>query len=277
LINILLLLFFVTDKIIYLPSGLFFKHFMRKISIAFLAGSIAICLSVSCKLTYQPQSVQFKDYRLNQNSKQDSSVITLIRPYADSVNKSMNAVVAVSEMELEKKQPEGTLGNILADAMLSMAEKSYATHVDAAFINYGGIRLPSIPAGNITLGKIFELAPFDNLLILQKISGKTLQEFLDHIAGRKGWPCAGITMQIKDKKAVNVMIGGKPINESATYTIANNDYVANGGDDCVMLKPIPQVSNGYLFRDAVIDYFTQYTREGKKISVKIENRVTNAE
>jgi 2',3'-cyclic-nucleotide 2'-phosphodiesterase (5'-nucleotidase family) len=189
----------------------------------------------------------------------------------------MSDVVAVSDMELEKKQPEGTLGNILADAMLAMAQKKYDTHVDAAFINYGGIRLPSVPAGNISRGKIFELAPFDNLLILQKVSGKVLQEFLDHVSDRKGWPCAGISMQIKDKKAINIMIGGKPLDESATYIIANNDYVANGGDDCTMLKTIPQISNGYLFRDAVIDYFTGQTREGKKISAKIENRVTNAE
>lgn len=250
---------------------------MRKISLVFFAGLVAITLSVSCKLTYQPQSVQFKDYQLNQTNKQDSSLIALVRPYADSVNKSMNGIVAVSETELEKKQPEGTLGNVLADAMLKMAERNYATHVDAAFINYGGIRLPSIPAGNITRGKIFELAPFDNVLVLQKVSGKVMQEFLDHIAGRKGWPCAGITMQIKNKKAINVMIGGVALNESTIYTIANNDYVANGGDDCIMLKTIPQVNNGYLFRDAVIDYFTQYTREGRKISAKIENRVTNAE
>ncbi len=250
---------------------------MRKINIAFLAGSVAISFFLSCKLTYQPQSVQFKDYRLNQTNKQDSAVIALIKPYGDSVNQSMNGIVAVSETELEKKQPEGTLGNILADAMLKMAEEKFATHVDAAFINYGGIRLPSIPAGNITRGKVFELAPFDNLVVLQKLSGKTVQEFLDHVAGRKGWPCSGITMQIKDKKAINVMIGGVPLNESAMYTIANNDYVANGGDDCAMLKTIPQISTGYLFRDAVIDYFTQYTAAGKKISAKIENRVTNAE
>jgi 2',3'-cyclic-nucleotide 2'-phosphodiesterase (5'-nucleotidase family) len=272
-----LLVFFVVDKILYLPSAEFFKHFMRKISTVFFAGLVGIMLSVSCKMTYQPQSVQFKDYRLNQSNKQDSTLIALIRPYGDSVNKSMNDVVAVSDMGFEKKQPEGTLGNILADAMLAMAEKKYATHIDAAFINYGGIRLPSIPAGNITRGRIFELAPFDNLLVLQKLSGKLVQEFLDHVAGKGGWPCAGITMQIKNKKAVNVMIGGVPINESATYTIANNDYVANGGDDCVMLKTIPQISNGYLFRDAVIDYFTEQAKEGKKISAKIENRVTNAE
>ena len=73
------------------------------------------------------------------------------------------------------------------------------------------------------------------------------------------------------------MIGGKPLDEITIYTIANNDYVANGGDDCIMLKGIAQINNGYLFRDAVIEYFSQFTRAGKKLWVKLENRVSNAD
>ena len=55
------------------------------------------------------------------------------------------------------------------------------------------------------------------------------------------------------------------------------DYVANGGDDCIMLKPIPQKSTGYVLRDALIEYFSEINIQGKKISSQIENRVTNAE
>lgn len=250
---------------------------MSKISKFFSAGFLIASLLFSCTLSYQAQKVQYNDYRITTGIKQDSAMLVLLKPYSDSLSKSMNDVVAVSETDLEKKQPEGSLGNFLADAMLAMAEKSYATHVDAAFINYGGIRLPSLPAGNITRSKVFELSPFDNLLVIQKVNGKVLQEFLDHIAAKGGWPCSGISMQIKDKKAINIRIGSSPLNESATYTIANNDYVANGGDDCVMLKSIPQVSNGYIFRDAVFDYLAELKKQGKKISAKTENRVTNAE
>ena len=250
---------------------------MSKISKFLSAGFLITSFLFSCTLSYQAQKVQYNDYRIAPGAKQDSSMLALLKHYSDSLSKSMNDVVAVSETDLEKKQPEGSLGNFLTDAMLAMAEKSYAVHVDAAFINYGGIRLPSLPAGNITRSKVFELSPFDNLLIIQKINGKVLQEFLDHIAGRGGWPCSGITMQIKNKKAINVTVGGAPLTESAIYTIANNDYVANGGDDCIMLKPIPQVSNGYIFRDAVFDYLAELKKQGKKISAKTENRVTNAE
>lgn len=250
---------------------------MSKISKFFVAGFLITGGIFSCTTAYQAQKIQYNDYRIATGAKQDSSILVLLKPYSDSLSKSMNDVVAVSETDLEKKQPEGSLGNFLADAMMAMAEKSYATHIDAAFINYGGIRLPSLPSGNITRGKVFELSPFDNLLVIQKLNGKTLQEFLDHVASKGGWPCAGVSMQIKDKKAINVKIGGAALNESTVYTIANNDYVANGGDDCIMLKAIPQVSNGYIFRDAVFDYLAELKKQGKKISGKTENRVSNAE
>ena len=55
------------------------------------------------------------------------------------------------------------------------------------------------------------------------------------------------------------------------------NYVANGGDNCEMLKTIPQQNNGYLFRDAVIDYFLKLHNERKQITGQIEKRVTNAE
>ncbi len=201
----------------------------------------------------------------------------MLRPYADSVNKSMNDVVAVAAMELEKKQPEGTLGNVLADAMLAKAAEKYHAKVDAAFINFGGIRIPSIPKGNITRGKIFELSPFDNIIVLQHLNGKVFQQFLDHISGRGGWPAAGISWQIKNKKAVNVKVNGQALDESATYTVAYVDYVANGGDDCSMLKVLPQINNGSLFREAVIEYFASLNSQGKKVSSTIQNRVTYAE
>ncbi len=250
---------------------------MRKLPIVFLAGFSVLVFSSSCKTFFQPSAVQYADYRLGQSNAKDSAILVMLKPYADSVNKSMSDVVGVASIMLEKKQPEGTLGNFLVDAMLLMAKEKYQVPVDAAFLNSGGIRLPSLAAGNITRGKIFELSPFDNIVVLQKFSGKVLQQFLDHVSANSGWPSAGVTWQIKNKKAVNVMVNGSPINESATYTVAILDYLANGGDDCNMLRPIPQISNGYVFRDAIFDYLKRLTREGKTVSAKIENRVTNAE
>lgn len=252
----------------YTAMGKLFIFQLKFIVVFFLA---------SCQTVFQPKAVQFKDYRITQSAPVDQKLLALLKPYGDSVNKSMNDVIAVAAIDLEKKQPEGTLGNLLADAMLSIAKQKYKTDVDASFINYGGIRLPSIAAGNISRGKIFELAPFDNIIVLLKVNGKILTEFLNHLSLRNGWPEAGASWKIKDKKAAAIMINGKPIDDATIYTIATLDYVANGGDDCVMLRNIPQINNGTLFRDAVIEYFSAFAKEGKKITSKIENRITHAQ
>ena len=161
--------------------------------------------------------------------------------------------------------------------MLVMAKEKYQTAIDASFLNYGGIRLPSIAAGNITRGKVYEMAPFDNIIVLLKINGKVLQQFFNLVAGKGGWPCAGIAYQIKNKEAINIVVGGTPMDENKEYTIALLDYVANGGDDCNMLRPIPQQNNGYLFRDAVLQYFARFQQQGKQITASIEKRVSHAE
>lgn len=231
----------------------------------------------SCNTTYQSQSVQYKSYRIGDAGPKDSALLGFLEPYRNTVDKTMNGVVGIAEESLDKSQPESKLGNFMADAMLVMASEKYNTMADAAFINFGGIRLTQLPKGEVTTGKVFELMPFDNLLILQKMKGDVLQQFLNLTAAKGGWPCAGISMQIKDKKAVNVMIGGKPLDPGRLYTIVNSDFIANGGDNADMLRPIPQVSNGYLMRDAVIDYIKKLKGQGKNINATIENRVTNAQ
>lgn len=242
-------------------------HYILAINVAFL---------FACNPVYRASSVQYKDYQVL-NLQKDSFLQVMLQPYADSVNSSMNAVIAQLAVDVDKRQPESTLGNLMADAMKVIGEKYYKTTIDASFVNYGGIRIPSVKAGTITRGKVFEMMPFDNIIVLQKLKGTVLKEFLDHVAGRGGWPVSGITMQIKNKKAENIMIGGKALDLNAVYTIANSDYVANGGDDCAMLRTIPQLNNGFLFRDALIEYFTSFGKEGKPISMTIQNRVTNAQ
>jgi 2',3'-cyclic-nucleotide 2'-phosphodiesterase (5'-nucleotidase family) len=249
---------------------------MRKLVPLFFLYSV-ILFSVSCKTVFHPVSVQYKDYKVSNKQSLNNELTKLLKPFADSVNKSMNDVIAVAGITLEKKQPEGTLNNVLADAMLVMATEKYQTAVDASFLNYGGIRLPSIQAGNITRGKIFELSPFDNYVVVIKIDAKALQLFLNIIAKKGGWPCAGISFQIKNKEAVNVVINGKIMDSTAIYTIATIDYIANGGDDCDMFKTLTQQNKGYLFRDAVISYFANQQLQGKSITSSIQNRVSNAE
>jgi 2',3'-cyclic-nucleotide 2'-phosphodiesterase (5'-nucleotidase family) len=233
-------------------------------------------LAVACSTTYTPQSVDYVDYRVQQGRITDSSILHLLSPYSSRLSSSMNEVIAQVGTNLEKRQPEGTLGNLMADVMLATARKNYKTHVDAAFMNYGGIRLTQIPVGPLTRGKLFELSPFDNVVVLLEIRGKVLRQFLDHIAGRGGWPVSGLRMSITGNKASGIEVGGKPLNEDAQYTIAVLDYNANGGDDCNMLINLPRQNNGLIFRSQLEEYFAQLQKEGKSITASVEGRVTSS-
>jgi 2',3'-cyclic-nucleotide 2'-phosphodiesterase (5'-nucleotidase family) len=199
----------------------------------------------------------------------------MLAPYRLTMDAAMNKVIGFSNNQMNARQPESGLGNFMADGIRIMAEKKYGKKVDAGFINQGGIR-SYISQGNITVGKIFELMPFDNLVVLQEMKGSVMQQFLDKMAADGGWPVsAGVVMEIKDKKAINVSINGKPLDPAAVYLIANSDYVANGGSDCDMLRRIPQQNKGYLLRDALIEFVSDFTRQGKPLDYSIEKRVVN--
>jgi len=229
----------------------------------------------SCHVYYRAGSLEYQQYRVGQIQQPDSLLRTMLSPYRDSISSSMHTVIGFAAKSMEKKQPESELGNFLADAMLVMAREEFRTTVDAAFINFGGIRLTRLQAGAVTRGTVYELMPFDNVLILQKMKGDVLQQFLDLVAARGGWPLSGLRMQIRGRKAVNVMIDGQPLDHMRTYTIANSDYIANGGDDADMLRPIPQISRGYLVRDAFIEYIKRLNAAGQPVSANLDNRVTN--
>lgn len=231
----------------------------------------------SCSTFYQPTSLQHTQYKIDASIRSDSSVAGMLQPYASNINTTMNKVIGTSADTYTNKRPESEIGNFLADCYREMGEKKFARKIDAAFMNAGGIR-SYLSKGNITVGKIFEIMPFDNILIVQELKGTVLQQYLDVMAADGGWPVSkGVTLKIKNKKAVNILINGKPLDLNAVYTIAHSDYVANGGSDCSMLKPIPQINLGYLMRDAILEYVDSQTKTGKTIQPVIENRVTNAD
>ncbi len=250
---------------------------MKKYSFSIFLLFLLLAGEFACHTPYRSAKLEYSNYRLTPETNKDSSAIALLKPYSDEVARTMNDVVGTVSVTLEKAQPECSLGDFMADAYLAMAREKFKTKVDGAMMNYGGIRLTQLPAGTVTRGKIFELMPFDNLLVLQRLSGSQLQQVLDLIAARNGWPLAGITMDIKDKKAINVMVGGAALDPAATYTIVNSDFVANGGDDAAILKSLPQQNIGYLMRDALFDYINTFKQAGKPITAPPQNRVRYAQ
>ena len=181
----------------------------------------------------------------------------------------MNTILAESEMALEKGTPESTLGDFVSDACLSEANKIYypadGKPADFIFLNNGGLR-KSLPKGNVTLGDVFELMPFENQLVVLTINGKLVKKIFNFIASKDGAPVSGVRFQIKDHEAVNITINSEPLDSTKTYKAITSDYLANGGDSYDFLVDIKQESTNLKVRDAISQNLTQLGKQGKKLN-----------
>ncbi|OSZ79404.1 hypothetical protein CAP35_14445 [Chitinophagaceae bacterium IBVUCB1] len=238
--------------------------------------SLALALATAC---HQPRYIleqSSKHYAVGKDGTADSSFTSFLLPYKQRMDSTMQLVIGYTDTVLTKAQPESALGNFVADAMLQAA-RQVNTQTDAAVCNQGGLRIPYIEAGNITTGKIYELMPFDNALTIVEINGKVLIQWCHHMAAAKGWPVSGISYAIKEGKAINIQINGKPIDENATYIIATNDYLATGGDKCSFLIPLKATPCNLFIRDVLIDYVKALQKANKPLHPYIEKRVRYAE
>ena len=113
--------------------------------------------------------------------------------------------------------------------------------------------------------------PFDNLMVLLKVKGSLLKQYLDTLAANDGVIESGITMQIINKASQQVMVGDKPLDLNADYLIVHSDYVVINSN---LLKNINRSVNGYLLRDAILDYIKLNSGKGKKMTVTNTDRIS---
>ena len=238
-------------------------------------------LLVSCKPVYVIQKTEQSEYILSDTSNTaiDSSIYTLILPYKENVVRTMSTVLVESETSLERGLPESKLGNFVADACLSEALKIYypsdGRQADFTFFNNGGLRR-ALPKGKITLGDVYELMPFENQLVVLSISGKLVKKIFNFIASKEGAPISGARFQIKDHEAVNITIKNEPLDTTKTYKALTSDYLANGGDSFDFLIDVLRENVNLKVRDALIQNLSLAGKEGKKINVSLDGRISNA-
>ncbi len=240
-------------------------------------------LAAGCTTNARLTKIETKNYRLEtvNNSDVDSATYYKILPYQKSLNADMHAVLAFSDQALEKGQPEGLLGDFVADACLQIANQSYypddGKKIDFVFLNNGGLR-NALPKGNITKGNVFELMPFENELVVLKINGALVKKIFNFIASKDGAPVAGARFSIKDKQAVNVLINNAVFDSTQTYKAVTSDYLANGGDQLFFLANVKERESINLkVRDAIIQYLKQKSKAEEHIVVKQDQRISHAQ
>lgn len=215
------------------------------------------------------------DFMTVSESPDDRALDELIAPYREQMESSMGLVIGYCDEAIAKAKPEGPLGNWVADLLLDHANSTSDKPVDFAIQNFGGIRIPELPAGEVTLGKIYELMPFDNMLVILEMQGDELKQMFDHMAEGDGWPISRtVQYAIDGDTAVNIMIHGMPLDPGRTYLFALPDFIANGGDNCYFLEDARRTDSGDLVRDIIIKTVKDLHAEGLAISAQTEGRVT---
>ena len=214
-------------------------------------------------------------YRLAQSDTlpADPAAEAMIKPYRAKIEGLMNSVIGRTAKELTYGDGNSLMGNWACDLILKQATIYYGKKVDFTAINRGGLRIRSLPKGDITRGKMYELMPFDNALVILTLDSAGVAQFFNHISPRGGWPIAGASFKIRNGKAENILIGGEILRGGRTYTFCVSDYIATGGDNADFLKNAKSENLNKLMRDAFIEGVERETKEGKILDAEIDKRI----
>jgi 5'-nucleotidase / UDP-sugar diphosphatase len=158
------------------------------------------------------------------------------------------------------------MGNLIADALRE------ALQADVALVNGGGIRGNRLyEAGTpLTRRDILQEMPFGNPGVLVELSGADLLAALENgvsqVENKAGrFPqVSGLRLTYNPGKpagsrVLDVQVGGKALDRTATYRVATNDFLLKGGDGYSSLskgKVLIDASGGSLMATTVMHYIT---------------------
>lgn len=221
-----------------------------------------------------PTDQNHSQYEISAELPADPKTETYIAPFKDSLESVMNTVIGYSEQRLTKpgNQSETLLGNFFTDALLHEGRK-LDPEIDFSFGTKRGLRI-ELPKGDLTVGNIFELMPFENKLVVLELSADKVEQLAQFIAASNGQPLAGMTLVIQDGKAQNIQIGGQPLQKEQVYKLLTYDYLANGGDNSKGLDdPISRVDLPQKVRETLLEYIEELTDKGQSINTQLDGRV----
>lgn len=170
-----------------------------------------------------------------------------IKPYRDSVEWEMNKVIAYADTSFIPERPNGNLNNWAADALLTNQTKNVRiTAPVMCLLNTGGLRT-TINKGDVTIGDLYKVSPFDNLAVWVRMPVDILPEIAEYLLKTGGEPIAGA--KLKDGKLSVDGITGN----TKEIIIITSDYLVNGGDKMYFFqKAIEVIHTGKRIRDCLI-------------------------
>jgi len=208
------------------------------------------------------------------NPTPDKQILDTLKVVNAKAEEMLDEVVSHSDKELSSerllvRRNESELGNLAADAF------RWAAKSDIAICNGGGLRA-DLPAGDVRKRDIMSIFPFGNTLRVAEIKGSAVREMLEHSveyypASFGGFmSVSGLTFSYDPSKpgkhrVKDILVGGQPLDENKTYTIALADFQTAGGDDYTMLKGLKIVGEYGTFEEVLTDYLNKVGMKGIEV------------
>ncbi len=178
------------------------------------------------------------------------------------------------------------MGVLVADAML---DRMRDQGISVAIQNGGGLRA-SIDAGEITMGEVLTVLPFQNTLATFQLTGADLTAALENgvsrvegvagrfaqVAGLKyAWnPEAKAGSRIVSVEIVGVDGSTSPLDPAATYGVVSNNYLRSGGDGYEVFKAKAQ--NAYDYGPNLEQVVAEYLKSKGIYTPYKDDRITRA-
>ena len=241
-------------------------------------GSKGICLGYA-KIKLNDNGKPTFTYKLipvknHLDKKLDPDFSATVDEYSASVSYKMEEVIGTCPQAIRKGTPESPLYNLTGDALIWMAKEYMDVDADVSLYNSGGLRA-EISAGDLTIGDVYAVYPFDNMLSIVTLKGSDLKTMFNYVASNGGLPVnSGVKMVISNKKVKSVTVNGKEIDSNKTYTVATIDYLIEleryGFENITSRTDAPEV-----IRDYFVEYFRHLAQQNNgKITAAKDGRIT---
>lgn len=202
---------------------------------------------------------------------EDPNVKAIYNKYNEELKPILDKVVATTDKDLTHNKGELSILGQFTTKLMAEASKS-----QIAITNGGGLRT-SLSQGNITMGNMYTLMPFDNTLFTMDLKGSDLKRVLEHgIMNEKyGWvQFYGIKVYYDKDKPLGEritsmrLLDGTKVDMDTYYKVVTNDFMADGGDDYNFAGAKNMVDTGVPIRDAMVQLM-----QGKNISYVYEEAI----
>ncbi len=214
---------------------------------------------------------------------EDEAIVARVAELAGPIEEMKTRLVAETSDIIDGARDvcramECTMGNLVADAML---DRVSGQGVQVAIQNGGGLR-SSIDAGEVTMGEVLSVLPFQNTLSTFEVTGEAIVAALENGVGQMEegagrFPqVAGMSYTVDPaaeagSRISDVMVGGEPIDLAATYGAVTNNYVRNGGDGYAMFK---DAANAYDYGPDLADVTAEYLAKNGAYTPYTDGRIT---